>query len=333
MEKVEKKVVFSGVQPSGNLTLGNYLGAMKQFASLQDDYETYFCVVDQHSITVPQVAAELRKKSKELLALYIAMGIDPEKSCLFVQSHVPGHAQLSWVLSTITYMGQLSRMTQYKDKVKNNPDNQNVGLFTYPVLMAADILLYQADLVPVGIDQKQHLELCRDLAIRFNNRYSDTFKIPDGLITKESARIMSLKNPEYKMSKSDPDQNATIYILDDKDAIIRKIKRAVTDSLGEFNYSDEQMGLKNLINIAASVSGKSIDEILKEYQGENYSRFKEELGESIYANLAPIQERFKEIVTDKEYLAKVLKNNTERASYKANKTLRKVYKKVGFIEL
>lgn len=329
---VDKKIVFSGVQPSGDLTIGNYLGAIQYFSKLQDEYESYFCVVDLHSITVNQIPAELRKKSLSLVALYIATGIDPEKSVLFIQSHVPEHTQLTWVLNTITYMGQLSRMTQYKEKISKNQDNQNVGLFTYPVLMAADILLYQTDLVPVGSDQKQHLELTRDLAERFNNKYSPTFKVPEPLIPESGGRIMSLKDPLSKMSKSDEDPNASIYILDDKDSIIRKVKRAVTDSIGEFNYSDDQPGLKNLINIYSSFSDLSPEEILKRYEGENYARFKEELGILIAEGLAPIQRKYNELIGDKEYLSDICRKNAERASYKASRTLNKVYRKTGFYQ-
>ncbi len=329
---MEKKTVFSGVQPSGDLTIGNYLGAIQYFSRLQEEYNCYYCVVDMHSITINQVPAELRKNSLSLMALYIATGIDPDKSVLYMQSHVPEHAQLAWVLNTISYMGQLSRMTQYKEKISKNPDNQNVGLFTYPVLMAADILLYQADFVPVGSDQKQHLELTRDLAERFNNKYSPTFVVPEPLIPDSGGRIMSLKDPSAKMSKSDEDENASIYILDNTDAIIRKIKRAVTDSIGEFNYTDEQPGLMNLINIYSSFSGLKPDEIVGRYEGENYGRFKEELGILVAEGLKSIQERYNEIFADKEYLQKICKQNAERASYAAQKTLRKVYKKVGFYQ-
>ncbi len=329
---MEKKIVFSGVQPSGDLTIGNYLGAIQYFSKLQEEYNCYYCVVDMHSITVNQVPAELRKNSLSLMALYIATGIDPEKSVLYMQSHVPEHAELAWVLNTITYMGQLSRMTQYKEKISKNPDNQNVGLFTYPVLMAADILLYQADFVPVGSDQKQHLELTRDLAERFNNKYSPTFVVPEPLIPDSGGRIMSLKDPTAKMSKSDEDVNASIFILDDKDAIIRKVKRAVTDSIGEFRYSEEQLGLMNLINIYSSFSGVEPEKVVEKYNGENYGRFKEELGELIAESLSPIQDRYNEIIADKEYLSKICKQNAERASYAAQKTLRKVYRKVGFYQ-
>lgn len=330
----EKKIVFSGIQPSGNLTIGNFLGAMKYFVGLQENYECFFAVADMHAITVPKIPKDLRKQSLELIALYLATGIDPKKSTIFIQSHVHQHAELAWVLSSISYMGQLSRMTQYKDKLqKAGEENNNSALFMYPVLMAADILLYQTDLVPVGEDQKQHLELARDLAIRFNSKYSETFKVPDGLIPKSNGRIMSLKNASSKMSKSDPDPNSAIYILDDRDTIIRKVRKAVTDSLGNFSYNDEQKELKNLINIYKAFSDMEIEDIVREYEGENYSRFKQDLGELIDSKLSPIRENYFEILEDKEYLNKVLKESGEKASYFANKTLRKVYKKVGFYQL
>lgn len=330
----EKKIVFSGIQPSGNLTIGNFLGAMKYFVGLQEDYECFFAVADMYAITVPKIPKDLRKQSLELIALYLATGIDPKKSTIFIQSHVHQHAELAWVLSSISYMGQLSRMTQYKDKLqKAGEENNNSALFMYPVLMAADILLYQTDLVPVGEDQKQHLELARDLAIRFNSKYSETFKVPDGLIPKSNGRIMSLKNASSKMSKSDPDPNSAIYILDDRDTIIRKVRKAVTDSLGNFSYNDEQKELKNLINIYKAFSDMEIEDIVREYEGENYSRFKQDLGELIDSKLTPIRENYFEILEDKEYLNKVLKESGEKASYFANKTLRKVYKKVGFYQL
>lgn len=330
---MEKKVVFSGVQPSGALTIGNYIGAIKNFVELQNsgDCDCYYCIVDLHAITVPQAAKDLRKNTLDVLALYMAAGIDPEKSTLFIQSHVPAHAELSWVLNTITYMGQLNRMTQYKEKSRKSDENLNAGLFTYPVLMASDILLYQTNLVPVGDDQKQHLELARDVAQRFNNKYSDTFVIPDPLIKETGARIMSLQNPESKMSKSDSDENAYILLLDNSDAIRRKVKRAVTDSLGVVAYNDEQLGLKNLLDIYSIFSGKDITSIVDQYKGQGYGVFKEELAEVIIEALRPIQERYNEIRNDKEYLEKAYKEGAAKAEYQAQKTLRKVYKKVGFI--
>ena len=325
------KIVYSALQPSGQLTIGNYLGSIKNFKSLQDQYECFFNVADLHSITVPQEPKLLRERTLDLMAIFLASGLEPEKSTLFVQSHVPQHAELSWVLSCMSYMGQLSRMTQFKEKSQKSEENLNVGLFTYPVLMAADILLYQTDLVPVGIDQKQHLELARDLAERFNNKYSDTFVIPDGIIGKETGKIMSLKNPEKKMSKSDEDVNSFILLLDDEETIKRKIRKSVTDSLGHFDYNDDQKGLKNLINMYISFSGQTSDEIVAKYKNENYSVFKEDLGQLIADSLKPIREKHKEFISDKAYLEKVMKEGAEKASYFANKTLMKVYKKVGFL--
>lgn len=328
---MDKKIVFSGVQPSGELTIGNYIGALKNFVDLQDEFNCFYCIVDLHAITVPQVPKDLRKRTLDVLSLYMACGMDPAKSTLFIQSHVPAHAELSWVLNTITYMGQLNRMTQFKEKSRKSDENLNAGLFTYPVLMASDILLYQADYVPVGEDQKQHLELARDLAERFNNRYSDTFVVPEPLIKDFGAKIMSLQQPEFKMSKSDADVNAFILMLDDKDTIRRKIKRAVTDSLGVIAYNDEQPGLKNLINIYSVFSNDDVETIVKRYDGLGYGKFKEDLAEVVVEGLSPIQDKYKDLVNNKDYLEKVYKEGAERAEYMAMKTLRKVYKKVGFI--
>jgi len=328
---MEKKVVFSGVQPSGSLTIGNYIGAIKSFSELQDEFDCFYCIVDLHAITVPQIPKDLRKRTLEVLALYMACGIDPEKSTMFIQSHVSAHTELSWVLNTITYMGQLNRMTQFKEKSRKSDENLNAGLYTYPVLMASDILLYQADFVPVGDDQKQHLELARDLAERFNNRYSETFKIPEPLIKEFGARIMSLQNPESKMSKSDSDENAFILLLDDKDAIRRKIKRAVTDSIGIVGYNDDQPGLKNLINIYSVFSKEDVSTIVKKYEGKGYGDFKADLSEVVVSGLSSIQEKYDYLIKNKDYLEKIYKEGAEKAEYNAMKTLRKVYKKVGFI--
>lgn len=330
---MSKKVVLSGVQPSGSLTIGNYLGAIQNFSRLQEDYECIYAIADLHSITVPQVAKDLRRRTYEVLALYMACNVDPEKSTIFVQSHVPQHLELSWVLSSISYMGQLSRMTQFKDKAKKSEENLNAALFTYPVLMAADILLYQADFVPVGEDQRQHLELARDLAIRFNSKYSDTFKVPDNLIRKETGKIYSLKDPSVKMSKSSEDENSYILMLDDPKTIERKIKRAVTDSDANFCYSDDQPGLKNLINIYQAFSNKSVDDIVKEYEGESYGPFKNDLAELVIESLRPIQEEYNRLINDKAYLEEVMAKGASKASYLANKTLRKVYRKVGFVQI
>lgn len=330
---MNKKVVLSGVQPSGSLTIGNYLGAIQNFSRLQEDYECIYAIADLHSITVPQVAKDLRRRTYEVLALYMACNVDPEKSTIFVQSHVPEHLELSWVLSSISYMGQLSRMTQFKDKAKKSEENLNAALFTYPVLMAADILLYQTDFVPVGEDQRQHLELARDLAIRFNSKYSDTFKVPDNLIRKETGKIYSLKDPNVKMSKSSEDENSYILMLDDPKTIERKIKRAVTDSDANFCYSDDQPGLKNLINIYQAFSNKSVEDIVKQYEGESYGPFKNDLAELIIESLRPIQEEYNRLINDKAYLEEVMAKGASKASYLANKTLRKVYRKVGFVQI
>ncbi|NMB26711.1 MAG: tryptophan--tRNA ligase [Tissierellia bacterium] len=329
---MDKKVVFSGVQPSGGLTIGNYIGAIKNFVGLQEKYNCYYCIVDLHAITVPQIPKDLRKNTLEVLAIYLASGLDPEKCTLFIQSHVNAHAELTWVLNSISYMGQLNRMTQFKEKSKKSEENLNAALFTYPVLMASDILLYQTDFVPVGEDQKQHLELARDLAERFNNKYSETFKVPEPLIQEFGAKIMSLQEPENKMSKSDQNENGYILILDKPDAIRRKVKRAVTDSIGEVRYNDEQLGIKNLMNIYSVFSGDSIEEIENRYQGIGYGKFKEDVAEVVVQGLAPIQERYNDLMKNKDYLEKVYKEGSEKANYASMKTLRKVYKKVGFIQ-
>lgn len=328
----DKKVLFSGMQATGNLTLGNYLGALKNWVVLSDEYECFYSVVDLHSITVRQDPATLRKRARALLTLYIAAGLDPEKNCIYYQSHVSGHAELSWILSCFTYMGELNRMTQFKDKAAKHADNINGGLFTYPVLMAADILLFQSDVVPVGIDQMQHLELTRDVAQRFNAIYGDVFTIPEAYIGKTGAKIMSLQDPTKKMSKSDENPNGSIYLMDDPDTIMRKCKRAVTDSMAQIVYSDDQPGVKNLLNIYCACTGKSPDEAVKEFDGKGYGEFKTAVGEEVVGVLKPIQDRVKELEKDKAYIDSVIKNNAEKASYYANKTLRKVQKKVGFPE-
>lgn len=330
MENQEiKKTILSGVQPSGTLTIGNYLGALRNWSTLQNDYNCYFCVVDLHAITVRQVPAELRQNCLKTLALYLAVGIDPEKNALFIQSHVPAHAELAWVLSCYTMFGELSRMTQFKDKSAKHSDNINAGLFTYPVLMAADILLYQPDLVPVGNDQKQHIELARDIANRFNNVYSETFKIPEPYMPKAGARIMSLSDPTSKMSKSDLG-DGSIFLLDNKDTVIRKIKRAVTDSGSEIRYAEGKDGINNLMSIYSSFTGKSFDEIEREFDGQGYGTFKLAVGEIVADALAEIQERYNTFISDKELLNKILIEGAQKASYTAEKTLRKVYRKVGF---
>jgi len=327
-----KKVLFSGMQATGNLTLGNYLGALKNWVNIADEYETFYCVVDMHSITIRQEPAELRKRARTLLALYIAAGLDPEKNCIYYQSHVSGHAELAWILNCFTYMGELSRMTQFKDKAAKHADNINAGLFTYPVLMAADILLYQADVVPVGIDQRQHLEITRDIAQRFNSIYGDVFTIPEIYLGKAGAKIMSLQDPAKKMSKSDENPNGSIYLMDDPDTIIRKFKRAVTDSEACVRYRDEQPGIRNLIDIYCACTGKSPEAVEKEFDGRGYGDFKMAVGEAVVDVLKPLQNRFADLEKNKDYLDKAIKNNTEKAQYYSNKTLRKVQKKVGFPE-
>ena len=331
MEQSEKKIIFSGVQPSGTLTLGNYLGALKNWAELQEDYRCYYCVVDMHAITVRQDPAELRRRTLDVAALYMAAGIDPKKSVIYVQSHVPQHAELGWVLNCFTYLGELSRMTQYKDKAAKHQDNLNSGLFTYPVLMAADILLYQADLVPVGSDQKQHVELTRDLAIRFNNLYGDVFTVPEPYIGKAGARIMSLQEPTSKMSKSDPNPNGYISILDDADTIRRKVKRAVTDSDGKIRLSPDKPGVSNLLAIYAACRGVTPEQVEAEFAGMGYGALKDGVSEAVIAELAPLQEKYRAIRGDKGYLEGILRENAEIASRAATKTLRKVHKKVGFL--
>ena len=327
-----RKVLFSGMQSTGNLTLGNYLGALKNWVSLSDEYECFYSVVDLHSITVRQDPAELRKRARALLTLYIAAGLDPEKNCIYYQSHVSAHAELSWILNCFTYMGELNRMTQFKDKAAKHADNINAGLFTYPVLMAADILLYQADVVPVGKDQLQHLEITRDIAQRFNGIYGDVFTVPEPYIGKAGAKIMSLQDPSKKMSKSDENTNASIYLMDDPDTIIRKFKRAVTDSEGQIVYREEQPGIRNLIDIYSACTGKTPEQVEAEFAGKGYGEFKMAVGEAVVDVLKPLQERFHDLSQNKDYIDSVIKNNAEKASYYANKTLRKVQKKVGFPE-
>lgn len=331
----EKKRIFSGVQPSGNITLGNYLGAIKNWADLQENYECIYAMMDMHTITVRQVPADLRHRTLELLALYIACGVDPEKSTLFIQSHNPSHAELAWVLNCYTYMGELQRMTQFKDKSSKHSDNINAGLFTYPVLMAADILLYQADLVPVGKDQMQHIEICRDIAERFNGLYGDVFTIPKGFIPKAGAKVMSLQEPAKKMSKSDENPKAYISMLDNLDVIAKKIKSAVTDSEGIIEYrenDDTKAGVNNLITIMSAVTGKSVDEIVKAYQGQGYGTFKSDVSDAVVDMIRPIRTEYDRLIKDKEYLTKIYTEGGEKARYLSNKTLRKVYKKVGFVQ-
>ena len=331
--EVQKKRILSGIQPSGDLTLGSYLGAIRNWAALADEYDCYYMLADMHTITVRQVPADLRRRTMTQLAAYIACGLDPEKNVLFVQSHVPAHAQLGWVLDCYTMFGELSRMTQFKDKSAKNADNINAGLFTYPALMAADILLYQADLVPVGGDQKQHVEICRDIATRFNGIYGDVFKLPEPYIPKVGARVMSLTSPENKMSKSDKDQNGCVYMLERPEDIMRKFKKAVTDSEASVRYDPAaKPGVSNLMQIYAVTTGKSFEEIEREFAGHGYGDFKAAVGESVVELLRPIQEETARILADKAYLQGVYRAGAEKAARVANRTLGKVYKKVGFIE-
>lgn len=328
----DKKILFSGMQATGTLTLGNYLGALKNWVTLSEEYECFYSVVDLHSITVRQDPAQLRKRARNLLTLYIAAGLDPEKNCIYYQSHVSGHAELAWILNCFTYMGELNRMTQFKDKAARHTDNINAGLYTYPVLMAADILLYQADVVPVGKDQLQHLEITRDIAQRFNAIYGDVFTVPEPYVGKSGAKIMSLQDPCKKMSKSDENQNASIYLMDDTDTIIRKFKRAVTDSEAAVRYREEQPGIRNLIDIYCACTEKTPQEAEKEFDGKGYGEFKMAVGEAVADTLKPVQERFNDLINDKAYIDGIIKENAEKANYFASKTLRKVQKKVGFPE-
>lgn len=329
-----KKRVFSGVQPTGKVTLGNYLGAIRNWTPLQQTYDCLFCVVDLHSLTVKQVPAELRRNTLDLVALYIACGLDPNKSTLFIQSHVHEHAELAWILDTVTYVGELNRMTQFKDKSQKHADNINMGLMNYPVLMASDILLYQAEYVPVGKDQVQHVELTRDIAERFNSRYSDTFAIPECLLSKTGASIKSLQDPTAKMSKSDPNDNAVITLTDSPDDIRRKLRRAVTDSDTSNNcvrHGADKAGVTNLLNIYTLCSGVSIEQAEKQFEGKGYGVFKDAVADAVISVIQPIQAEQKRILADKGYLEAVLKQGAEKASYIARKTLSKVYRKVGLV--
>lgn len=329
MEQETQKILYSAVQPSGNLTIGNYVGAIRNWVKLQHEFTCFYAIADLHAITVRQVPAELRRHTLELAALYIACGIDPEKCTLYVQSHVSAHAELAWILNTITYVGEMERMTQFKDKAAKHAENVNMGLMAYPVLMAADILLYQAHVVPVGIDQRQHLEITRDIAGRFNNRYGETFRIPEAYIVKEGAKIGSLQDPVHKMSKSDENPNASVYMADDRDTIIRKFKRAVTDSDNRIAASEDKPGVTNLLNIYASFKGCTVAEAEKEFEGKGYGDFKLAVGETVADVLAPIQAEQKRLLADKAYLSGILTRGAQSAAYAARKTLSKVQRKIG----
>lgn len=335
MSENQKQTIFSGVQPSGRLTLGNYLGAIRNFPILQENYNCIYCVVDMHAITVRQDPATLRRQTLEVLAQYMACGLDPEKSILFIQSHVAAHAELAWVLNCFTMFGEASRMTQFKDKSAKHADNINVGLFTYPVLMASDILLYQTNLVPVGVDQSQHIEICRDIAMRFNNLHPDTFTIPEGYYPKvgEGAKITSLANPEMKMSKSDPNPNGYILLMDKPDDIMRKFKRAVTDSDAHIAFDPHgKPGISNLLQIYALATGTTIEQAVAEFEGKGYGDFKQAVGESVVELLAPIREKTTDLLANKDYLEQVYTEGAQKASYLARKTLDKVYRKLGFVK-
>ncbi len=328
----DKKLIFSGIQPTGTFTLGNYLGAIRNWGPLQDEYNCIYCVVDMHAITVRQEPAKLRQNTLNSYALLMACGIDVEKSILFIQSHVKTHAELNWILCCNTQFGELSRMTQFKDKSQRHPDDINAGLFTYPSLMAADILAYNADLVPVGVDQKQHLELARNIAQRFNQRYGEFFTVPEPYIAEVGAKIMSLQDPTKKMSKSDENPNAVILILDDKDTIIRKCKRAVTDSEAEVVYREGKDGINNLMTIYSTVTGKSYAEIESEFAGKGYGDFKLAVGEAVADHLEPVRTEFARLIQDKAYLKECYTAGAEKALRYSQRTLSKVYRKVGFVD-
>lgn len=334
MTENDKKVLYSAVQPTNNLTIGNYIGAISNWKRLQNDYDCYFAIANMHAITVRQNPAELRQRTLSLLALYIACGIDPEKCTLYIQSQVPAHAELCWVLNTFTYVGEMERMTQFKDKSMRHADNINMGLMDYPVLMAADILLYQTDFVPVGLDQRQHVEIARDIAQRFNNAYSPTFKMPEALFMKTGAKISDLLNPDKKMSKSAENANGSVFLSDDRDTVIRKFRRAVTDSDACVKYDPElKPGVSNLLSIYSVFSGKTVEEAEREFAGKGYGDFKLAVGEIVADKLAPVQTEQTRLLADKDYLEAVMKAGAERANKTARKTLSKVYKKIGFCQI
>lgn len=333
MENQTKKRIFSGVQPSGKLTLGNYLGALKNWSELQDEYDCIYSVMNMHAISVRQVPAELRRQTFEIFAQYLACGIDPKKSIMFVQSHVPEHAELMWTLNCYTMFGELSRMTQFKDKSLRHADNINAGLFTYPVLMAADILLYDTDIVPVGHDQLQHVEITRDIAVRMNGIYENMFTVPEAFIPKVGARIMSLQDPEKKMSKSDPNVNAFILLTDTKDDIMRKFKRAVTDSGARVCRGEDKKAIENLMGIYSAVTGLTAEQIEVEFEGKGYGEFKTAVGEAVAQTVDPIRQKTEDFLKNKDYLEGLMREGAERAEQIARRTLRRVYKKIGFAQV
>ena len=331
-ETNEKKLIFSGIQPTGTFTLGNYIGAICNWGPLQNEYNCIYSIVDMHAITVRQDPAKLRQNTLQAYALILACGIDPKKSTAFIQSHNPNHAELSWILSCSTQFGELSRMTQFKDKSAKHADDINAGLFTYPVLMAADILAYNADLVPIGADQKQHLELARNIAGRFNQKYGEFFTLPEPFIPETGARVMSLQDPSKKMSKSDENPNACVLILDDKDTIIRKFKRAVTDSEAEVCYREGKAGINNLMTIYSAVTGKTLDAITAEFAGKGYGDFKIAVGEAVADHLEPVRTEYEKLIADKAYLKECYTAGAETAFRITRKTLSKVYRKIGFVD-
>lgn len=332
MEQQRKKIVLSGIQPSGSPTLGNYVGALRNWALLQtDDRFCYYCVANLHAATVRQDPDELRKRAFDTVALLLACGVDPKKSVVFVQSHVKEHAELNWVLACSTYMGELNRMTQFKDKSQKHADNINAGLYTYPVLMAADILLYQSDLVPVGDDQKQHIEITRDIAIRFNKAHGETFRIPEGYIPKMGARLMSLQDPTQKMSKSDPNPNGYVAIMDDPSVILKKFKRAVTDSDGLIQFDPvNKPGVSNLLAIYTTFTGKTLPEAEAEFEGKGYGHLKTAVADAVIEELTPVQNEFKRLVSDEAYIRRIMEDGAEQARIAAAATLAKAYHAMGF---
>lgn len=328
----KKKIIFSGIQPTGTFTLGNYIGAVSRWGALQDEYDCIYSIVDMHAITVKQEPAKLRQQTLQSYALLLACGVDPERSVVFIQSHVRSHAELNWILACSTQYGELTRMTQFKDKSAKHPDDVNAGLFTYPVLMAADILAYKTDLVPVGVDQKQHVELARNVAQRFNSKYGDFFTVPEPFISETGAKVMSLQEPTKKMSKSDDNPNACIYILDEPDVIIRKFKRAVTDSEAEVRFAEGKDGINNLMTIYSSVTGKSFGDIEKEFSGKGYGDFKLAVGEAVADLLKPVREDYARLMEDREYLKKCYTEGAEKALKMSRRTVLKAYRKVGFVD-
>lgn len=329
----DKKIVYSAVQPTGCITLGNYIGAIQNWIKLSEEYDSIFAIADLHALTVRQVPAEYRQRAVSFFAQYLACGLDPEKCIMYFQSHVPEHAELTWILNCFTYIGEAQRMTQFKDKSAKHSDNINMGLLDYPVLMASDILLYQTDYVPVGIDQKQHLELSRDLAIRFNNLYSPTFTVPEAYIAKQGAKVFSLQDPTKKMSKSDPDANATVSLIDTPEDIMRKFKRAVTDCDAFVAYDEvNKPGVSNLLTIFSSVTGRPIEDIVKDFEGKGYAELKPAVGEAVVEKLRPIREKYLEYMKNKDYLMQIAKSGAEKAHLIARRTLSKVYRKVGLVE-